>query len=210
MVSGDDDGRHDGQPVRGSGHSELEPGGGSGTDAPGTHHGRGAREDGPAVRDVEGGGAEDVSDPASPAGNLEAAQVDGELLDEVDLEQVLLTLQKHWSGMLPEPEVFAQYPPEVQKRMMRWNDAWTIDESRRQDLIVDASVTTSKRGQVMAVSLCSVLVLLAFVLFLRGNNVGGGLMLGAPVMVFLGVLVKSALPNGRDTPERRGDSDSAG
>lgn len=117
-----------------------------------------------------------------------------------------MTLQKHWSGMLPEPDMFAQYPPEVQERMMRWNDAWTIDESRRQDLIVGASVTTSKRGQVMAVALCAVLAVLAFTLFLRGNNVGGGIMLGAPVMIFLGVLVKSALPHGRDQSDQ-GNSD---
>ena len=103
----------------------------------------------------------------------------------------VLEQQSQWSGMLPPPQDFAQYPPHVQERMMRWNDATTTDESTRQDQLVAAEIEASKTGPNRALAFATLCVVLAFVLFIVGEPVGGGLMLGVPVFTFTAQLIQS-------------------
>ena len=86
---------------------------------------------------------------------------------------------------------------------MRWNDAWTVDESRRQDRMVDVEVTTALRGQGWAIFLFLLMVVGAFVLFMAGNNVGGGVLIGVPAVTFLISLVRGKAP--RRTPQANAD-----
>lgn len=190
IVNEREDRRSHGQSVRRVGDSEPEPRAAAGEDPAGAHGDGDAGQDGSAVRDVAGRSASDPEPGREASGDIERlSEGEGELLDEeqdeVLLEQALLYMQKHWSGMLPEPAVFAQYPPEVQERIMRWNDSWTVDESDRQDRLVNAEIQSAGRGQGWAIFLFLLMIVLAFVLFLRGNNVGGGVLIGVPAVAFL-------------------------
>lgn len=59
-----------------------------------------------------------------------------EALEIIGLEQT----STQWSGILPDPDSFKQYPPDVQKAMVAWNDAQIIDASKRLDKFADAAI----------------------------------------------------------------------
>lgn len=52
-----------------------------------------------------------------------------------------------YSGMLPHPSIYKMYDDETRERMCRWNDAYTIDESKRQDKFVDSEIKARNRAQ---------------------------------------------------------------
>lgn len=52
-----------------------------------------------------------------------------------------------YSGMLPHPSIYKMYDDETRERMCRWNDAYTIDESKRQDKLVDSEIKVRNRAQ---------------------------------------------------------------
>ena len=58
-------------------------------------------------------------------------------------------------SVLPAPEVFNAYPPEVQRKIMEWRDrdvrARRDDESRRRDELMRAKVEQERRSQVLPV-----------------------------------------------------------
>lgn len=89
-----------------------------------------------------------------------------------------------WSGLLPRPDDFARYPVHVQDRMLQWNDAWTVDESNRQDKLVDAEIRQAERGPTRAMVLGLLCFVAAIVFFALGNNVAGVAFLAAPVLGF--------------------------
>lgn len=98
----------------------------------------------------------------------------------------------NWSGMLPDPVTFAQYPSAVQERMMRWNDAYTVDESARQDRLVDAEIAESVRGSRRAVHILMICLALASAAFFIGHSLAGaGLFLGLPVLGLIGQYVQT-------------------
>lgn len=53
-------------------------------------------------------------------------------------------ISESYSGMLPRPSDFNKYPADVQERMCRWNDAFTVDESNRQNQLVKAEIDRSE------------------------------------------------------------------
>lgn len=51
-------------------------------------------------------------------------------LSDRELEKLLVAgVESSFSGALPPPDIFMQYPIEVRERMCAWNDAFTINES---------------------------------------------------------------------------------
>lgn len=139
------------------------------------------------------------------SGELEA--VDAVLQGiEGDPEAVIrrLLVQRGWSGRLPPPDVYAQYPLHVQERMLLWNDASTIDESRRQDKLVEAEVREAKIGP-WRTSLVFLICLAAAVYCVAAEDsvVGAALFLSVPVMMFLSSQATTYM---RDRSNENGDS----
>ena len=49
----------------------------------------------------------------------------------------LLVEQRQWSGLLPDPNTFNQYPEKVQQSILAWNDATILGGSERESKLVD-------------------------------------------------------------------------
>lgn len=113
----------------------------------------------------------------------------------------MLSTSSSWSGMLPPPDDFAKYPQAVQERMMRWNDAWTTDESARQDKLVDAQVQQAAKGPRRAL----IVVLTAFALaavsqWVFQSTVLAVAFLGAPILLFASNLIQGVTSRSSKTP----------
>ena len=94
--------------------------------------------------------------------------------------------------MLPHPSCFAAYPPEVQERICRWNDAYTTDESKRQDRLVDNEVRQQRMASVMTFVLVLLFCLLSFLAFVITRDASSFWLLSVPVANVLGNLIKPA------------------
>lgn len=92
--------------------------------------------------------------------------IDAIVEDRESIERLLFQKAESWSGILPDPDSFAKYPDYVQKRMVEWNDAQIIDESRRNDRIVDAAIRQTKWGQILSASINGISVLAAFISYM--------------------------------------------
>ncbi len=105
----------------------------------------------------------------------------------------LVSRSESFSGMLPPPDLFRQYPVHVQDRMMSWNDAFTVDESARQDRLVDAEIAQARRGPYLSVGVVALGLFLALVAFLITGSVwAAGVFAGSPVLVFAAQLINTA------------------
>lgn len=62
----------------------------------------------------------------------------------------LLVEQRQWSGLLPEPSVFNQYPEDVRARILSWNDASIIDGSQRENKLVNSFIRHRKWAQIFS------------------------------------------------------------
>lgn len=72
---------------------------------------------------------------------------DGEralLLDGDSDAELSIAYFSQWSGLLPSPDVFDQYPEETKASIISWNNALIIDESRRADKLTDAAISQSR------------------------------------------------------------------
>lgn len=59
---------------------------------------------------------------------------------------VVIGYDQSWKGLLPPPQIFAEYPPEVQERILSWYDSDTVDESRRLDTETKADIRIAYLG----------------------------------------------------------------
>lgn len=92
-------------------------------------------------------------------------------------EERFMGLVTQWSGELPAPESFLKYPEYAQRAMVSWNDARTIEESKRLDRIVDASIKSVTREQWLTFALNFVFSVLTFAAFVTtGSWVSFGFM----------------------------------
>lgn len=66
--------------------------------------------------------------------------------------------------------------------MMAWNDATTIDESKRQDRLVDAEIDQAQTGRWIALALTAFCFIASVVFFALGNEFAGIAFLAAPVL----------------------------
>lgn len=114
------------------------------------------------------------------------AQDDSEIADR-DIPQIVAALMRmgvseSYSGMLPKPEDFNKYPVNVQERMCRWNDAFTIDESKRQDRLVDAEIDQARKGMWISGALFALAMLFGLVCFLATGSQWSFGFLAVPVV----------------------------
>ncbi len=65
---------------------------------------------------------------------------------------------------------------------MAWNDADTVDESRRQDRLVNAEIEQASKGRWISVTFVAACFIAAALFFAFGNEVAGIAFLAAPVV----------------------------
>lgn len=161
-------------------------------------------------------GREGATSDAGPAGSADgkgSGALEGELLERVaELDEnerdgllTALRLSRSWAGLLPDPDSFARYKPDVQERMMCWNDSFTIDESRRQDKLVDAQVELAKKTSwrsTVIVLVC--LVLAALAVFWKNNVWAAGVFLGTPILLYAASVVQEVRSKSSQPPSRAG------
>lgn len=90
--------------------------------------------------------------------------------------------------MLPEPASFAKYDRETRERICRWNDAFTVDESARQDRLVDAEIRQQDRGAWMTFALLLVFALASAASFVATGKAEAFLLLSVPALGIVGNL----------------------
>lgn len=101
-----------------------------------------------------------------------------------ELMQLLagINVSEAYSGMLPRPKDFNQYSKDIQEKMCQWNDAFTVDESRRQDKLVDAEIWQSRKSMWLSVGLFFLTIVLAFVAFIVTENPWSFSLLSVPIV----------------------------
>lgn len=128
-------------------------------------------------------GIEEESEPCSLQpeggdGSDEATieEVVEEAVAEGDSEKILelVSIAKMSSGIIPLAEDLNQYKPEVQSKIIEWADAQikanVVDESIRQNKLVDGELSQAKYGQVFSTIIMLVLVICAVVAVYITNN----------------------------------------
>lgn len=143
-----------------------------------------------AVRPEEGSGA--IAQNAFP-----------ELSDHELGKLLVAEAGSFFSGALPPPDIFMQYPAEVRERMCEWNDAFTINESCRQDKLVDAEITQGKRGQSATITLFALCILGSFIAFIITRDPCSFILLSIPVGTVLANMmlpVFSRSSRGKEAP----------
>ncbi len=113
-----------------------------------------------------------------------------------------------WSGMLPSPDEFNKYDEQTRERICRWNDAFTVDESARQDRLVDNEIKQQETGVAMTFVLVVAFGLAAFVSFLITRDIASFGFLSVPLLNFLGNLFKPVLSKSSrgEEGQRQGDT----
>lgn len=110
--------------------------------------------------------------------------------------------------MLPPPAMLRDYPLEVQSQMLKWNDAFTIDESKRQDKLVDVEVENARKGPGRALTVLYLFGIAAIVFFATGNNEAGLALLAVPGLAVVGQLL-SAVASASSRPRDKSDKPDA-
>lgn len=95
--------------------------------------------------------------------------------------------------------------------MMRWNDSSTIDESSRQDRLVDAEIEQAKKGPQRALGVAVAAMVLAAVFFAMGNTIAGCAFIALPVLNFAGQFLNNVVSSrsSRSGDEKKRKSDDA-
>ncbi len=85
---------------------------------------------------------------------------------------------------------------------MRWNDAFTTDESQRQDRLVECEISEARRGSTRTTWFLGIcLVLAALAVFVFDTVAGGALFLSVPVLSIIGGFIRDV----RSNSSRRSD-----
>lgn len=124
--------------------------------------------------------------------------------DSSDLRAVVEERSAFWAGPLPEPSTLRAYDeivPGAAERIIRVHESQTVRVADREDRIISAEIELSRNGQGWAGFLALVCLAAAIVFIARGNNTGGGIMLGMPVLLLIG----SFLPSRRSGGGRRSE-----
>ena len=79
-------------------------------------------------------------------------------------------LVQGWSGLLPDPDSFNRYDKSVQDKMVAWNDAKILDESKRLDKIVEATIEQSRKQMKYTLLLNVFFASLSFVAFVMTGS----------------------------------------
>lgn len=133
---------------------------------------------------------------AEHAGGIaDAVEQELTLADAKTLQQAVsiltgLDVSDSWSGMLPRPKYFAEYPVAVQERICRWNDAFTIDESKRQDKLVDSEIAQARQSLWISAVLFAGSLVMSFIAFILTQSPWSFGFLAVPVMSVIGNMLE--------------------
>lgn len=128
-------------------------------------------------------------------------------LSDRELEKLLVAgVESSFSGALPPPDIFMQYPIEVRERMCAWNDAFTINESHRQDKLVDAEISQGKRGQWATIALFTLCILGSLIAFIMTRNPCSFILLSVPVCTMLTNMVLPVFSRSSRGKEKSGSA----
>lgn len=93
--------------------------------------------------------------------------------------------------------------------MCRWNDAFTIDESKRQDKLVEAEIDQARKGMWVSASLFAIALLLSFVSYFLTQSPWAFGFLTVPVASIIANLfdpIASRSSRDRKISDKRDDS----
>ncbi|MBW3094987.1 hypothetical protein KIH75_06500 [Bifidobacterium sp. 64T4] len=102
--------------------------------------------------DVEGGGQSEIAN--------------REIVAQMIATLMQMGVSESYSGALPKPDDFNKYPVDVQERMCRWNDAFTTDESERQNLLVEAEIDQARKGMWISGALFLIAMLFSLIAYI--------------------------------------------
>lgn len=117
---------------------------------------------------------------------------------EIIAEALLI---KGWSGLLPDPDSFDRYRPDVQDHMLAWNDAKILDESKRLDKLVDANIAQTRRDGTMSFIVNLSFAAIAFLSFIITKDPASFGFLAVPGLT-IAINSVDILRRGSDRPER--------
>ena len=128
-------------------------------------------------------------------GLLKAEEEELEAIPEEIEDVVHAVLARYWSGLLPPPEEFNQYPSEAQAIILQWNDeqikANVTEESSRQSRLVDSEIKQAQRGQILSGIIIITFVAAAVIVTVVGNNaILATLFIGIPFATIIGNLFR--------------------
>lgn len=111
-----------------------------------------------------------------------------------------------FSGMLPHPSIYRMYDAETRERMCRWNDAYTIDESKRQDKLTDFEI----KSRILAQRISALLMVFAFICavityVVYHDPIFSGAFIAVPFITVLANGVQAIMPKRKaddDSPEK--------
>lgn len=156
----------------------------------------------PSSDAVEGAPGSDLQPSAGTVGSPATPIEPLENITSEALIQFLGSENYSWHGLLPPPEHFKQYSPQVQGKMVAWNDARILDESKRLDKLTDAQIANSKNLTGWAVLLTVLFTILAAIAgFKYENTVLAALFLGVPALSTVVSMINSARIGGKENPK---------
>lgn len=98
------------------------------------------------------------------------------IIEEGEAEEVVVAalrkigVASSWSGLLPRPEDFSKYDVHVQEKMLAWNDAQILDESKRNDRLVNAEVKQGYISLVFTFVINTLIIVGVLIAFVVTNN----------------------------------------
>lgn len=121
---------------------------------------------------------------------------DGEDIEEktiVAAQQI--ALHQEYEGILPHPKQFNEYSPNAQEVLLEIAreqvKAAFIDESIRQNKLVEAEIKQGYRGQILStIIICLTIIAAIAVVVCTGNIAVATLMVGIPLVSIIGNLFK--------------------
>ncbi len=156
-----------------------------------------------------------LEDDCGEAPSVLAEEAIAEIVDDLEAGRIqpaaavallssTITCASMWSGRLPAPDDLAAYPEPVQERILSWEDAFSSDESHRQDLYVAAEIAAERRGSVGSMILFGGCLMLAACAFFFKDSVEGALVfVSLPVLGLIGRFLRPLRASGK----RRADNE---
>lgn len=117
-------------------------------------------------------------------------QASPEELEEAGIIAVSETQMVSFSGILPHPSVFKEYDKDTQEWIKECSGAFTIDESKRQDRLVDNEIRQSNKSFNVSTFLIILSLVLSIVCYLISSNPWlSGLFVSYPIVSVIGNVI---------------------
>lgn len=117
------------------------------------------------------------------------------------LEQSQIT---QWQGELPDPDSYNKYPDFAQHAMVEWNNARTVDESKRLTMLAESIKKGVVRDQWLSFILNTSFALMSFIsLLVTGSALSFGFLAIPAVSVAVNIVNDKRKPNQEDIEQKQ-------